>query len=71
MRTLIDIGEAELKALDEMAKSENVSRASLVRKAVNDFLARHERIRQDEAFGLWGDRKIDGLEYQDKVRNEW
>ena len=25
----------------------------------------------DDAFGLWGDRAVDGLEYQERVRNEW
>jgi hypothetical protein len=25
----------------------------------------------DHAFGLWADRKIDGLEYQRKLRDEW
>ena len=39
MRTLIDIGEAELKALDRMARAAKVSRASLIRKAVDDFIA--------------------------------
>ncbi|MBB4274451.1 ribbon-helix-helix protein, CopG family [Rhizobium mongolense] len=71
MRILVDIVESELKALDKIAKSEKVSRASLIRKAVNDFLDRHDRTKEAEAFGLWGNRKIDGLEYQDKVRNEW
>ncbi len=70
MRTLIDIGEAELKALDRMARSANVSRASLIRKAVDDFLGR-ERGKEDDAFGLWGDEAVDGLEYQEKVRSEW
>ncbi|WP_455874903.1 CopG family transcriptional regulator [Rhizobium yanglingense] len=54
-----------------MVKSEKVSRASLIRKAVNDFLDRHDRTKEAEAFRLWGNRKIDGLEYQDKVRSEW
>ncbi|SCW31074.1 hypothetical protein SAMN02927900_00483 [Rhizobium mongolense subsp. loessense] len=49
-----------------MAKSKKVSRASLIRKAVNDFLNRHDRTKEAEAFGLWGN-----IEYQDKVRSEW
>ena len=54
-----------------MAKSENVSRASLIRKAVSDFLNRHDRIKEADAFGIWGNRTVDGLEYQEKVRSEW
>jgi hypothetical protein len=26
---------------------------------------------EDDAFGLWGKRKVDGLAYQEKVRREW
>ena len=25
----------------------------------------------DDAFGIWRDRKIDGLDYQRRIRNEW
>lgn len=71
MRTLVDIGDAELKALDNLAKAEKVSRASLIRKAVDDFLDRNNRGKEAEAFGLWGNRAIDGLAYQEKIRNEW
>ncbi len=71
MRILVDIGDAELKALDNMAKADKVSRASLIRKAVGDFLDRNNRQKEADAFGLWGDRAIDGLAYQDKIRSEW
>ncbi|WP_454848531.1 ribbon-helix-helix domain-containing protein [Rhizobium binxianense] len=71
MRTLIDIGEAELKALDRMARAAKVSRASLIRKAVDDFIDRHNRDEEAEAFGLWGDRAMDGLAYQEEIRSEW
>lgn len=71
MRALIDIGEAELKALDEIARQEKVSRASLIREAVDDFLKRRDRLKDEEAFGLWGDQAVDGLAYQEKLRSEW
>jgi predicted transcriptional regulator len=71
VRTLVDIGDAELKALDHLAKVEKVSRAALIRKAVGDFLDRNNGEREFEAFGLWGDRAIDGLAYQEKIRSEW
>ncbi len=71
MRTLVDIGEREFKALDRLAQREKMSRAALIRKAVDDFLARNNVDSEAEAFGLWGDRKIDGLAYQDDIRSEW
>jgi predicted transcriptional regulator len=52
VRTLVDIGDAELKALDHLAKVEKVSRAALTRKAVGDSLDRNNREREFEAFGL-------------------
>jgi metal-responsive CopG/Arc/MetJ family transcriptional regulator len=70
MRTLVDIGEADLKALDLMAKEADVSRASLIRAAIRNFIERRETS-DDEAFGLWGDRKTDGLTYQERLRSEW
>ncbi len=47
------------------------SRASLIRKAVNAFLSQNSLGERSEAFGLWGDNKIDGLAYQDRIRGEW
>ena len=71
MRILTEIGEGQLKALDDLSKKERTSRAALIRHAVDDFLAKHHRKRQHDAFGLWGERSIDGLAYQEKLRNEW
>ncbi len=71
MRTLVDIPENDLTALDAIAVVENVSRASLIRKAVNAFLSQNSLGERSEAFGLWGDNKIDGLAYQDRIRGEW
>lgn len=71
MRTLVDIGDPEVKALDLLAQREKVSRAALIRKAIDDFLARNSSTSEVEAFGLWGDRKVDGLAYQEDIRSEW
>lgn len=71
VRTLVDIGDPEVKALDRLAQRERMSRAALIRKAINDFLARNNADIEAEAFGLWGDRKIDGLTYQENMRSEW
>jgi predicted transcriptional regulator len=71
MRTLVDIGDPEVKALDRLAQREKTSRAALIRKAIDDFLARNNADIEAEAFGLWGDRKVDGLAYQENMRSEW
>jgi metal-responsive CopG/Arc/MetJ family transcriptional regulator len=71
MRTLIDVGEAQIRELDELSKREKRSRAALIREAIDDYLTKRRRRRGDEAFGLWGKRKVDGLAYQERVRREW
>lgn len=72
MRTLVDIGETQIKALDELAKTERQSRAALIRQAVEDYLAKRRPSGGiDAAFGLWGNREADGLVYQQRLRDEW
>ena len=71
MRTLVDIGDAQIQALDELSKKEKRSRAALIREAIDDYVGKRRGGRQGDAFGLWGKRKVDGLAYQEKVRGEW
>ncbi len=71
MRTLIDITELQVQALEEIARKEKLSRAAVIRAAVDDYIQRRRRVEIDDAFGLWGDGGIDGLSYQEKVRSEW
>lgn len=74
MRTLIDLKEEEIAALDEAAKREGVSRASLMRQAISEFLGRRRKLDRDVGFGAWkksGRPVVDGLVYQEKIRKEW
>ena len=71
MRTLIDLGDTQVQALDELSKREKRSRAALIRQAIDDYLRNRRDERQRDAFGLWGKRKLDGLAYQKKLRGEW
>jgi predicted transcriptional regulator len=71
MRTLIDLGDGQLRALDELSKKEKRSRAALIRQAIDDYLRSRRNQQEGDAFGLWGKRKVDGLAYQEKVRGEW
>jgi predicted transcriptional regulator len=54
-----------------LSKKEKRSRATLIRQAIDDYLAKRRDIQEGDAFGLWGKRKVDGLAYQEKVRGEW
>lgn len=71
MRTLVDIDESQVEALDAIAKREQRSRAALIRAAVDDYLTRHRRKQVGDGFGLWGKGVVDGLAYQEKARSEW
>ena len=71
MRTLVDLGDTQVQALDELAMKDKRSRAALIRQAIDDFLAKRHSHQESDAFGLWGKRKVDGLAYQEKVRREW
>jgi metal-responsive CopG/Arc/MetJ family transcriptional regulator len=70
MRTLVDIPEKQLKELTRLSKSRKTSRASIIRDALSAYLASEKPKDKHEAFGLWGDRVIDGLEYQRRLREE-
>ena len=70
-RILVDLSEAQLLELGELAEAERRPRAALVREAIAAYLARHKKTHDIDVFGLWKDKNIDGLEYQIEVRSEW
>ena len=71
MRTLVDIPENDVAALDELRRGRHVSRSAVIREAVRDYLGRHLRPDDDVGFGLWDEKVIDGVEYQRRLRSEW
>jgi predicted transcriptional regulator len=71
MRIAVDIPDDQLAELSRLAKREGVSRASLLREAIAAVLAKKRKAAIDAAFGLWADRKEDGLAYQERLRGEW
>ena len=54
MRTLVDLGDAQLQALDELSKKEKRSRAALIRRAIDDYLAKQADKQEDDAFRAMG-----------------
>jgi metal-responsive CopG/Arc/MetJ family transcriptional regulator len=71
-RTLVGFSDRDLLELDALSALKQVPRAELIRQAVGAYL---DKVRpadnSDDAFGLWKDKKIDGLAYQKKLRDEW
>ncbi len=58
MRIIIDISKNQINALDELSRLEETSRVALIRRAIDQFLARqtHEERARELAFGIWKDR---------------
>ena len=80
MRTIVDLPEDTVQALDKIGKDCSVSRAELVRRAVSEYLENEKKKKTgemvDDVFGLLKDCPdafdgLDGLEYQRKIRSEW
>ena len=71
MRTIVDLPDSQVEALKRMADAAQLSRAELMRRAVAEYLARHQPKEKDEAFGVWKTRMIDGIDYQELSRAEW
>lgn len=76
MRTIIDLEDSQASRLDEWAKTEKISRAEAVRRAVNQMLERAAPSR-GTGFGLWAQQganvlpERDGLALQRAMRDEW
>jgi predicted transcriptional regulator len=71
MRALVDMSDDQVEALDALAERQRRSRASLIRAAIDDYLAKHGSTDLEASFGLWKDEAIDGLAFQDDMRREW
>ena len=72
MRTIIDLPEDQLGALDGICRREAISRAEAIRRAVDLLVRDRAAGASHTAFGLWrGSKTIDGLTYQERIRREW
>ena len=80
MRTIVDLPEEQIQVLDAIVKDEGVSRAELVRRAVDLYLSEEKKKRSDAAvdkyYGFLKDvpDAFDGLEadeYVQNIRSEW
>jgi len=70
MRTIIDLPDEQVAALDQLCTREQISRAEAVRRAVARYLDESTVADADEAFGTWRHRAIDSLAYEDDLRGE-
>ena len=71
MKTVVELPEEQIEALKRLSERSRLPRAALVRQAVAEFLLLHQGKTDGEAFGLWKNRKLDGLDYQRRLREKW
>ena len=72
MRTIIDLPQDQLDALDGICRRESISRAEAIRRAVDLLVRNRAAGASHAAFGLWrGARAVDGVKYQEQLRREW
>ena len=71
MRTIVDLPEPQVEALDALCRAERISRAEAIRRAVALLLRDRPAAELHRAFGLWRGREEDGLSYERRVRREW
>jgi len=71
MRTIVDLPDEQVGALQQLGSRNGVSRAELVRRAVAEYLDKHKETGDDHAFGLWKRRHCDALVYENRLREEW
>jgi hypothetical protein len=74
-RTLITLTTAEMRWLKKASKQRRMSMASLVREALVEYRAQSEMpgtaTPLEKTAGIWKGRAIDGLDYVEKLRDEW
>ncbi len=70
MRTIIDIPDEEVEALADVCRTQKISRAEAVRRALRDMLAANALNDRTEAFGAWK-REVNSRAYIEELRGEW
>ena len=71
MRTIIDLPEDQVTRLAAVCQREGFSRAEAVRRAVADYLDAKRVSERGDVFGIWRERKPDGVDYEQALRQEW
>lgn len=71
MRTIIDLQDQQVSALKKLGKQTRLSRAELIRRAVNDYLEKMITRKSSDVFGIWQDKPENSLDFQNEIRREW
>jgi len=70
MRTIIDLPQSQVTALDSLCQEKGISRAEAVRRAVDAMLSSQQISSQQASFGAWTKPK-NSRALVDDLREEW
>ena len=72
MRTIIEVPDDDIKSLDRIVEQQKKkSRAAIIREAIRIYLDSRVVGADKSAFGIWKEKKIGGVDYQETMRSEW
>ena len=71
MRTIVDLPPDQVEALAKHCKSQGISRAEAVRRAVAQLLKHEESNHREKAFGAWKQKNVDSVRLIQEMRDEW
>ncbi|WP_237154232.1 ribbon-helix-helix domain-containing protein [Oryzibacter oryziterrae] len=70
MRFLVDFTDETIDTLNQLSAERQVSRASIIRDAVDLYLAQQPHPGPIDGFGLWKSGE-DGVAYRNRMRRSW
>lgn len=70
MRTIIELPDDQVLALADLCRTEKISRAEAIRRALGEMLSRKQAHRRESAFGAWTHRG-DSRAVVEQLRQEW
>lgn len=71
MKIIVDLPQDQVTALGAFCKTQGISRADAIRRAVADMLERSAGDGRGKAFGAWSGSSLKAAEYVLEVRDEW
>jgi hypothetical protein len=72
MRLIITLSKKQLKELKLLEQNKNISRDKLIHNAIDAYIEEKCSIKNiPDVFGLWKNRKINALEYEDHIRADF
>ena len=70
-KTLVEIPDLTMTRLTTLAKIRHVSRAALIRQAIELWLKAQHKSSKTDAFGILKGKIRDGVDFQRNIRSEW